>query len=294
MSYAAVAAHNAPPPSAQPHPDLALLSTEPPSHDNIADDAAKLNIVSSDFKSNPATLTSVQNVSSGTSPVPVNDNGTPVYTNIYAGTGGISDVSGSGSGFPRGSASGGTGAGGGPSKKDKARKFAHDAEQEGFQLWYIAKQRLLQPGVAAGLFGVVNVGLLSWTTYALYTRPYLRSNPRFVGSTVAAALAVLGVEGFAAERWRESPRGQEEEARAKREGSILYRHAREVILRPGVLRGLLGLINSAVLGTIGYFAYKNWDAPRWDRRVVSAISVGLFTLCSGEGYIAEQYRQTHH
>ncbi len=52
----------------QPHPDPALLTTEPPSADNIADDAAKLNIVSSDFKSHPATTTSVKDVPSDAAP----------------------------------------------------------------------------------------------------------------------------------------------------------------------------------------------------------------------------------
>ncbi len=52
----------------QPHPDPALLTTEPPSADNIADDAAKLNIVSPDFKSHPATTTSVKDIPSDAAP----------------------------------------------------------------------------------------------------------------------------------------------------------------------------------------------------------------------------------
>lgn len=48
-------------------------------------------------------------------------------------------------------------------------------------------------------------------------------------------------------------------------------------------------VNTAILGTVGYFAYKNWDAPRWDRRVVSAVSVGLLSLWSGEGLVAQHY-----
>lgn len=43
------------------------------------------------------------------------------------------------------------------------------------------------------------------------------------------------------------------------------------------------LVNTAVLGTVGFFSYKHWDARQWDRRVVSAVSVGLLTLWSGEG-----------
>ena len=41
-----------------------------------------------------------------------------------------------------------------------------------------------------------------------------------------------------------------------------------------------------VLGAIGYYAYTEWDRPRWDKRIISAVSVGLLTLWSGEGYVA--------
>jgi len=36
------------------------------------------------------------------------------------------------------------------------------------------------------------------------------------------------------------------------------------------------------LGTVGYFSYKNWNQP-WDRRVISAVSVGLLGLSGLEG-----------
>ena len=41
-------------------------------------------------------------------------------------------------------------------------------------------------------------------------------------------------------------------------------------------------VNLAVLGTVGYFSYKNWNHP-WDRRVVSAVAVGLLGLSGLEG-----------
>jgi hypothetical protein len=44
-------------------------------------------------------------------------------------------------------------------------------------------------------------------------------------------------------------------------------------------------VNTAILGTIGYYGYINWDKPSWDRRTVSAISVGLVTLWGGEGQV---------
>lgn len=70
-------------------------------------------------------------------------------------------------------------------------------------------------------------------------------------------------------------------------------------------------VNAGILGTVGYFSYANWDRPTWDRRIVSAVSVGLLTLWTGEGYVfslcvadrsvdrtssflAERYRAKHH
>lgn len=49
-------------------------------------------------------------------------------------------------------------------------------------------------------------------------------------------------------------------------------------------------MNAVILGGIGYFSYKTWDRPSWDKRVVSAVTVGLLGLWSGEGYLAEQYK----
>lgn len=62
-----------------------------------------------------------------------------------------------------------------------------------------------------------------------------------LASAAAAALTILGAEGYAAEKYRETAAGQEEERRARREGAALYRAARENILRPGVLGGLVGV-----------------------------------------------------
>jgi hypothetical protein len=56
MSYASVVSHNTSP--NQPKPDPALLNTDVPTASGVADDAAKVNLVSSDFRENPATITS--------------------------------------------------------------------------------------------------------------------------------------------------------------------------------------------------------------------------------------------
>lgn len=201
----------------QPLPDPALLNTDPPTADNIADDAAKVNLVSPDFKQNPATETSVQDVPSGV-PTP----------------------------------------GGG-----RRRRYIDEVEREGFYVWNLAKQYLLHPGVAGGLIGLgmsrsrecgsdisnempiaVNVGLVSGAAYKFYNDPYLRRDTRAIVSAVAGALTLLGAEGYAAEKYRETPRGQREADKVKREGAAIYRTAREHILRPGVLGGLLGVCKS--------------------------------------------------
>jgi hypothetical protein len=42
--------------------------------------------------------------------------------------------------------------------------------------------------------------------------------------------------------------------------------------------------NIGVLGGVAYAAYDNWNRP-WDRRYVSAATVGLIALWGGEGYV---------
>ncbi|KAH7927115.1 hypothetical protein BV22DRAFT_1007566 [Leucogyrophana mollusca] len=250
MSYASVAANNAPPPSSQPHADPSLLTTTNASVDNVADDAAKLNVVSSDFRENPATLTSETYI-------PVESEG-PL------------------SGTPPK----------GKETKGKQNKRLQEVEAEGEYVWQVAKHYLLRPGVAGGLVGLVNVGLLSGMGYAFYTNPHLRRDGAVLSSALAGTLVVLSTEGYAAERYRQTPRGREEERRAREEGSLIYKHAREIVLRPGVLGGLVGFVNTAVLGTVGYYSYINWDRRRWDPNVVSAVTVGLLTLWGGEGSVS--------
>ncbi|TCD63031.1 hypothetical protein EIP91_006067 [Steccherinum ochraceum] len=252
MSYASVASHNAPPPSMQPHADPALLNTEPPSADNIADEANKVNLVAPDFKEH---LAAAEERAEYSKSVPVGAPSKP------------------------------------QSAKDRARRYAHDAEQEGFHLWNVTKDYLFRPAVAGGLVGLVNIGLISGVGYTYYACPHLRRDTRALTSTAAAAFAVFGAEGYLAENYRKTAAGREEERKAKEEGAALYRYGREHLLRPGVLGGLVGIVNAGILGGLGYVTYINWDAPRWDRRTVSAISVSLLTLWAGEGYLAEQYRK---
>ncbi|CAO1619549.1 unnamed protein product [Parajaminaea phylloscopi] len=52
---------------------------------------------------------------------------------------------------------------------------------------------------------------------------------------------------------------------------------------------LLGAVNLALLGGLGYFVYnERKNAQTWDRRVVSAVSVGVLGLLGGQGYFAAE------
>jgi hypothetical protein len=87
----------------------------------------------------------------------------------------------------------------------------------------------------------VNVGLLGTLGYQLYTQPHLRTDAKVLGGSAAGALVILGAEGFLAEAYRNTAQGREEERRAREEGAALYKHAKEIVLRPKVFGGLLGV-----------------------------------------------------
>ncbi len=46
---------------------------------------------------------------------------------------------------------------------------------------------------------------------------------------------------------------------------------------------LSSVVNVGILGTVGYFSYKNWNLPKWDRKTVSSVVVGLIALSAAEG-----------
>ncbi|PWN31862.1 uncharacterized protein FA14DRAFT_182649 [Meira miltonrushii] len=51
----------------------------------------------------------------------------------------------------------------------------------------------------------------------------------------------------------------------------------------------LGFINVALVAGVGIFAYNNQNEVKsWDRRLVSAVSVGVLSLFGGEAYLATQ------
>lgn len=106
--------------SLKPQADAALLNTTPAHTNNVADDGAKVNVVSNDFKSNPATVTSEADVIVDYS----DDDGDDVDDSPL------------------------------DKKKRSGKKRLQRAEQKGLSLWNTSKQYLFRPGVAGGLVGI--------------------------------------------------------------------------------------------------------------------------------------------
>ncbi|KAH7099283.1 hypothetical protein BKA62DRAFT_710530 [Auriculariales sp. MPI-PUGE-AT-0066] len=247
MSYANVAAAHPPPPSLQGKPDPALLNTHP-SHSYTLVDSTNEKVVVAP----PDFKSHPKTVTSEFVPPP------------------STSTSGSAA-----------------SRKDKAKRAYGRAEHEAETLWFRAKNQLLRPGVAGGLLGLVNVGLLATASYSFYTDPALRRDRRAIGGTVVGALVLLGAEGWLAESYAKTEAGQREAQKAREEGAYVYRRAHDIVLRPGVFGGLLGALNVGILGTIGYVFYSRPEL-RDDRRLIAGITTGVLTVFAGEGYLFEK------
>lgn len=146
-------------------------------------------------------------------------------------------------------------------RKERAKDRVHHAEDRA-KTWYnTVSDRIWVTGVAVGLsppnrkytyiddnamheqggvLGVINVGLLGYAGYAFYNTPAYRKDYRVLGGVAAAGLALVSAEGTLADAYLSTEEGKAELRRAEQEGSALYRHTKEVVLRPGVFSGLLG------------------------------------------------------
>jgi hypothetical protein len=129
--------------------------------------------------------------------------------------------------------------------------------------------------------------------------PRLRRDTKVIVSTIAAAFALFGAEGYAVEARQGKSEAEAGKRKAREDGSG-YRRAGERVLRSGGLSEVVGLcksvcfyaqatginlprtVNVGVLGIVGYLAYTNWKRPSWDRRIVSATSAGLIALWGTE------------
>ncbi|KZV82764.1 hypothetical protein EXIGLDRAFT_778226 [Exidia glandulosa HHB12029] len=269
MSYAHVAATNAPPPSQQPHANQGLLNTgstgtgpQPYPVDTYNE---KVNVVTPGFKDHPTTVTSEY--------VPPSDD----ELERKYGIGSTARRSGNATGSSKAD-----------HRKEKAKEHLGRAEAEAATAWEYAKHQILRPGVAGGILGFVNLALIGTAGYQFYTRPEIRTDKQIVGGTLAGALVLFGAEGWLAEAYAQTDAGKAEAQRAKEEGSAAWRHTKQVVLRPGVMGGLLGVLNVGVLGGVGYTFYTRPELQN-DRRLISAVTVGVLSLFAGEGFIAEQY-----
>ncbi|ODN82896.1 hypothetical protein L202_01153 [Cryptococcus amylolentus CBS 6039] len=177
----------------------------------------------------------------------------------------------------------------GKALKKEAKDEFEQAENALAPYWEKTKDVVLRPGTLGGLLGVVNVGILGTAGYFAYTRKNQPWDQRLVGGAVAGTLALFGAEGYLADSYLSTPEGQAEADRAKAEGSKLYLHAKEVILRPQVAGGLVGAVNVAILGAVSYFSYQNWNRP-WDRQIVGGVAAGLVALSGLEGWAGKKYK----
>jgi hypothetical protein len=249
MSYATVAARNVSPSSPQPRPDPALLNTGR-SETSLPDVDSKVNVVPSDFKLHPATETS--------------------ETEVFIPEQQRKNTPGS--------------------AKRRNRGRTQEVDSKAFDLWQYIKTQVFHPGVAGGLIGIANVGIIAAVSYELYTRPSLRiNNTRALSTLGIGTLILVSAEGLVAERYSQTEAGRHEAERAKEEGIALYARTKDLILRPGVLGGLVGVINVGILGGIGYIGYQHWNTPHWDRQTVSLTSAGVLALFAVEGALAERY-----
>ena len=124
MSYASVAARNAPSPDEQPRPDPSLLTTDSDVGEGsrVIDSSSKMNVVNSDFKENP-------------------------HTDVE----GIPPDRGSGGGPSGGSRFSRVGGNSGIPKQPRRH---HPNREDAFTLWQQVLDYVVRPQVASGLLGV--------------------------------------------------------------------------------------------------------------------------------------------
>ncbi|GAA6016189.1 hypothetical protein JCM10207_000426 [Rhodosporidiobolus poonsookiae] len=115
------------------------------------------------------------------------------------------------------------------------------------------------------------------------------------------------VEKEVKEKWEEGKKDAKEfagkaEKEIKKDAKKLQRKASEVEKEgralakqyPYAASGIVGLVNLALIGVPAYYAYKNWHLPRWDRRLVSAVAVGLTAVFGAESALGWfEYQQEH-
>ena len=91
----------------------------------------------------------------------------------------------------------------------------------------------------------MNIGVLGTLGYNIYKKPSLITEPRMNTRPLAyisgGLITLFVLEGFTADKYLETPQGQDELRRAEEEGHLLYNRTKEIILRPKVAGGILGV-----------------------------------------------------
>jgi len=87
---------------------------------------------------------------------------------------------------------------------------------------------------------------------------------------------------------KDAKKVQKKASEVEREGRAL---AREY---PYAATGIIGAVNVALIAVPAYYAYANWHYPRWDRRIVSAVAVGLTAAFGAESALGWfEYKEGH-
>jgi len=87
---------------------------------------------------------------------------------------------------------------------------------------------------------------------------------------------------------KDAKKVQKKASEVEREGRAL---AREY---PYAATGIIGAVNVALIAVPAYYAYANWHHPRWDRRIVSAVAVGLTAAFGAESALGWfEYKEGH-
>ncbi|RXW17083.1 hypothetical protein EST38_g8770 [Candolleomyces aberdarensis] len=166
---------------------------------------------------------------------------------------------------------------GGGKAPNKKRK-----REEALSLWQQVSETVMRPQVAGGLLGIVNVGLIAGAGYAFYAKPHLRTSTKAITTSVSAALVLIFAEGSVAEQYSHTPEGQRAIRRVRESRHWLVNYLHDFAARTNPTKGAIGILNTLVLGGVGYLGYANRDRP-WDRRAVSSIAAGLLALAGAEG-----------
>jgi len=234
MSYASVTSNNVP--SDQPLPNPALFNTTKPTASGVADDIAKVGVVSSNFKQNPATTTSTYQP-----PRYEEESDSSPHHRTKKDNKAKAD------------------------NKVKAKKLARDAEKEAIHWSAVVKELLFRPPVAGGLIGVVNLGLIGYTGYKFYNEPHLRHDHMFVTSTIAGTAVILGLEGYGAQTL----------APVREEEDVLIQYVHQNPKTTRTLFAILNVGILGATGYLTYSKWNRWDPRTFATLAAGLASFGL-------------------